>query len=316
MRSTALEFAARGTLAFRELDEPRELSPTEVLVETEFTAMTNGTERHAFLTEHGYGNGTFPSRHGYQHVGRITAIGDKVSRFRPNEHVFYGNYTGHNGYNIVDENELLLHLPPEIDRRYSALFGVAGVALHSVRRMRVGPGDNVWVAGQGPIGHFLAQSARSAGAKVTVTDMIDKRLDAARECGAHVALNAGASGTVTRLKDGGPYDYIFDCCSAEGLLSEVFDDQLLSHGGTIGMMAVRDKVVYPWSMLHSTEARIETSCHFEADDLRVLLFLVQEGVVRMAPMVSHIVSIDDAPRMYEMLAGNSGDLLGVIFDWG
>ncbi len=80
-------------------------------------------------------------------------------------------------------------------------------------------------------------------------------------------------------------------------------------------MAVRDKVVYPWSLLHGTEARIETSCHFDAKDLQVLLFLYQQGIIRMAPMVSHIVSIDDAPRLYEMLASHADDLLGVIFDW-
>lgn len=315
MRSLALEFAAKSKLVFSDLDEPRELAGTEILVETEFTAMTNGTERHAFLTEHGYGNGTFPSRHGYQHVGRISAIGESVSRFHEGEHVFYGNYCGHNGYNIVDESELLLCLPAEIDRKHCALFGVAGVALHGVRRMGVGAGDNVWVAGQGPIGHFLAQSARSVGARVTVTDMVAKRLDAAEECGAHRALDAGDSATLAALRNGGPYSYIFDCCSAEGLLTDIFENQLLAHGGTIGMMAVRDKVVYPWSMLHGTEARIETACHFDADDLRVLLFLLQEGVIRVAPMVSHIVSIDDAPRLYGMLASHADDLLGVIFDW-
>ncbi len=81
------------------------------------------------------------------------------------------------------------------------------------------------------------------------------------------------------------------------------------------MMAVRDTVSYPWSLLHGTEARIETSCHFDKDDLRVLLFLYQQNLIKIKPLVTHIVSIDEAPRIYEMLAYHGEQLLGVIFDW-
>lgn len=33
------------------------------------------------------------------------------------------------------------------------------------------------------------------------------------------------------------------------------------------------------------------------------------------PMVSHIVSIDEALGIYDLLARNADALLGVIFDW-
>lgn len=315
MRKIALEFAARGTLAVRDLGEPPPLRPTEVLLETLYTGITNGTERHALLAEHGYGGGVFPSRHGYQHVARVAAAGAGVTRFSVGDRVFYGGYVGHNGWNVADQHALLLKLPADIDCRDCALFGVAGVALRSVRRMGVRQGDNVWVAGQGPIGHFVAQAARASGARVTVTDALPNRLDAAREGGAHVVLNVADAETDRILKEGGPYTHIFDCCSAPNLLFDVHRLGLLAHGGTVGMMAVRDTVSYPWGVLHGTEARIETSCHFDADDLRVLLFLARQGLVRIAPMVSHRVSIDEAPRIYDLLAHHGEELLGVTFDW-
>ena len=80
-------------------------------------------------------------------------------------------------------------------------------------------------------------------------------------------------------------------------------------------MAVRDVMKYPWSLLHQAEARIETSCHFTADDLRVLIFLIQLGSIQIAHMVSHIVSVTEAPTIYRMLADRSNELYGVIFDW-
>ena len=315
MRYSGLEFIAKGELAFCDLGTPSKLEPTEILLETKYTALTNGTERHAFLSEHGYGGGRFPSRHGYQHIGRVVSTGGEVTQFEPGDWLFYGQYVGHNGWNIINEDALLIKLPVGIDYRYCALFGVAGVALRSVRRMGVSQDDNVWVVGQGPIGHFLAQVARSAGAKVTVSDMIDRRLDAAKECGAHIALKANSQKAPEIIKEGRPYDYIYDCCSVESLLSDICDNRLLAHSGTVGLIAVRDQITYPWNLLHGTEAKIETSCHFDKDDLRVLLFLYEQGYLQIAPMVSHIVTIDEAPQIYKKLADNASDLFGVIFDW-
>ncbi|MBM3494391.1 MAG: zinc-binding dehydrogenase [Armatimonadetes bacterium] len=315
MRLEAVEFAARGTAALVDLDNPPAPVGTQVLIGTEFTGVTNGTERHALLSEHGYGGGVFPSRHGYQHVGVVLAVGEAVRTLGVGDRVFCGDYVGHRGWHMADESGLLVKLTDDVDPRECALMGVAGVALRAVRRMRVAAGDRVWVAGQGPIGHFIAQGARAVGGHVTVTDMMPHRLDAADRAGAHVALNAADAGALTALKAGGPYNFIFDGCSAPRLLFDIFENGLLAHGGCIGMMAVRGEVAYPWSMLHGTEARIETSCHFSRDDLRVLLFLVRQGAVRMAPVISDVLPISDAPPLYERLAAGDPALLGVVFDW-
>lgn len=315
MQGIGLEFSSRGEVGFHDLGDPPSPAAREILIETVFSGITNGTERHALLTEHGYGGGSFPCRHGYQQVGKIVAVGGGVTDHQVGDYIFYGGYVGHNGWNVVRDDALLITLPPPTDRKYCALFGVAGVALRSVRRMGVGPGDNVWVAGQGPIGHFLAQAACAAGARVTVTDFFDHRLEVAEQCGAHCALNPGDAATEDRIAKEGPYQFIFDCCSDKDIPYVIHRRRMLAHGGTVGLMAVRDEVNYPWSLLHQTEARIETSCHFTNDDLRVLLFLYQKGSIQIKPMVSHIVPIDRAPEMYDLLANRSNEVMGVIFDW-
>ncbi|MDP7281657.1 MAG: zinc-binding dehydrogenase, partial [Candidatus Poribacteria bacterium] len=310
-----MEFVSRGKVGIRDLGPPPRLKSTEILLETAYTGITNGTERHAFLSEQGYSQGRFPCQHGYQHVSKVVAISQDVAHFEVDNWVFYGAYVGHNGWNVADQNSLLVKLPAGIDRKFCALFGVAGVALRSVRRMNVSHGDNVFVAGQGPIGYFVAQMARVAGAKVTVTDQLQNRLDTAKNNGIHITLNIDDKETEARLIEGGPYNYVFDCCSAGELLSDLYQNRMLAYGGTVAMMAVRDMVSYPWGLLHGVEARIETSCHFDADDLRVLLFLYQQELVKTSSMVSHTVSIDEAARIYQMLAEGNPDLFGVIFDW-
>jgi len=311
MRTIAVEFVRQGEAGLADLGDPPAPAGSLVLIETAFTGVTNGTERHALLAEHGFGGGVYPSRHGYQHVGQVVAVGDGVKTLQIGDWVFCGDYVGHRGWHLADENGLLVKLPPTLEPRQCALFGVAGVALRAVRRMRVGAGDCVWVAGQGPIGHFIEQCARAVGAQVVVTDVSARRLDAARRAGAYAALDAGSADLAAQ----GPFNFIFDACSAPRLLFDVQKDGLLAHGGCIGMMAVRSDVAYPWGLLHGTEARIETSCHFSRDDLRVLSFLVETGLVLMEPIISDIVPIEDAPGLYGRLASGDPALMGAVFDW-
>ena len=43
--------------------------------------------------------------------------------------------------------------------------------------------------------------------------------------------------------------------------------------------------------------------------------LYQQELVKIAPMVSHTILIDEPARIYQMLADRNPDLFGVIFDW-
>ena len=68
-------------------------------------------------------------------------------------------------------------------------------------------------------------------------------------------------------------------------------------------------------MLHGLEASIEGSCHFDKSDLGMLLDFISRGEIRVEPLVTHCVPIDEAPAIYETLRDRPGELLGVIFDW-
>jgi 2-desacetyl-2-hydroxyethyl bacteriochlorophyllide A dehydrogenase len=317
MRNAGIEYIEPGRMGFYDLGTPSDLQPNQILLRTRYSGVTNGTERHALLGEHGWKK--FPGRHGYQHVGQVESVGQAVKRFAPGDWVFYGQYVGHKAWHVIDidphENHLCLPLPEHVDRRHCALFGVAGVALRAVRRMGIAAGQRVWVAGLGPIGQFAAQAARAVGARVTVTDVVDQRLAAAASLGAHEVINVDGSAGKDRLRQAGPFDCILDCCGAESLLDEIAEMGILASSGLIGLMAVRSRTCFPWAMLHGREARIEVSCHFRVDDLRVLLHLYEQQMVRIAPLVTHCVPVDQAPEIYRILRDRPRELLGVIFEW-
>lgn len=324
MRNIAIEYKAKGQADFADLGAPPELKPTEILVATHYSGITNGTERHSLMGEHAWAAMPFPSRHGYQNVGRVEKVGSAVAAFKPGDWVFNGYYVGHRGWIIADAAGaapnaigagLTAKLPDSLDKQHCALMGVAGVAMRGARRVRVSPAQNVWVAGLGLIGQFAAQSARALGAKVTVTDVNPKRLAIAKELGAHCAINMNDSSAWDELKAGGPYEVIIDACGVPPLFLDIHKHNLLSYKGAILAIAVRSETTFHWSTFHGREASIEVSCHFSLDDLKVLLHYMQEGIIRVEPLILNRVPILEAPKIYETMRDRPGDLLGVVFDW-
>jgi 2-desacetyl-2-hydroxyethyl bacteriochlorophyllide A dehydrogenase len=319
MRTNGIEYTAQGQTAFCDLGTPPKPAATEVLIRTEFSGITNGTERHALMGEHVW-KGNFPSSHGYQHVGVIDAVGEAVTDFSVGQRVFFGHYVGHRAWNVIDVadaggSHLTMPIPDGMDPRHAALLGVAGVAMRGIRRTRIGVGMNVWCLGGGPIGQFAAQSARAAGARVTVSEIDDRRLAVAKELGTHRVLDAREDDLFDKLKEAGQYHAIIDTSGIPSLLPDIFANNLLAHAGVMGLIAVRSDVTFPWSMMHGTEASIEVSCHFSLDDLRVLIDLIGREVINVEPLITHTVPIDDAIGVYDTMRDNPRDLLGVVFDW-
>ncbi len=319
MANMGIEYPSRGEMQFYDLGQLPTPGPRQMLIRTLYSGITNGTERHALMADHGWTH--FPGRHGYQHVGVIEAAGDQVSGFNEGDIVFYGQYVGHRAWHLVDAVEgspgahLCIRIPEGVEPEFCALLGVAGVATRAARRCRVEPAQRVWVVGAGLIGQFAAQASRAFGAHVTVSDINPKRLEFAEMCGAHRAIDAAAPDYEEEIKAGGPYHRIIDASGIPSLFHDIQRMGVLGYRGAIAAIAVRRETRFDWSMLHVLEGSIEVSCHFSLEEIAMILFFLQQGIFKVQPLVTHRVPIDEAPRIYEMLREQPGELLGVIFRW-
>ena len=84
-------------------------------------------------------------------------------------------------------------LPESASTVAGALCEPLSVGIHACRRGDVGVGDSVLVTGAGPVGDAALTAARAAGATdVTVSDVVDAKLDRAEERGATRTLRADA----------------------------------------------------------------------------------------------------------------------------
>lgn len=318
MKKIGIEFPKLGEARKIDLPDPPQPGPTEIVTRTLFSGVTNGTERHTLMADFG---SRFPARSGYQHVSVIEEVGRRVDQFSEGETLFLGNHGGHRGWHLVDvaaaneRERLCIQLPPDVEHEFCALFGIAGVGFRHSRRIRVAAPMRVWVAGLGLIGQSVAQASRALGAHVTVTDVDPRRLQIAEQLGAHRVINITDDSAVESLKEGGPYDRIVDACGAPDLFDYIYEHKLLALYGAIGALAGRQPTVFHQTMLHALRASIESSSHFTLEDLGILRHFYQLGTVRIGPLVTHRVPVDEAPAIYATMRDEPAELLGVIFDW-
>lgn len=80
-------------------------------------------------------------------------------------------------------------LPDHVTMEEGALLEPLSVGVHACRKANVALGDNVLILGAGPIGLVTLICAKQMGAaKVMITDLIQSRLDVAKELGADYTL--------------------------------------------------------------------------------------------------------------------------------
>ena len=85
-------------------------------------------------------------------------------------------------------------LPDSMSLSHAALVEPYSIALNVLDRMQPHPGDSLLIYGAGVIGLTLVQMARALGlTDITVTDVIDERLETARSLGATRTLMAKTS---------------------------------------------------------------------------------------------------------------------------
>ena len=100
MHNMGIEFPARGEMGFFDLGPPPDPGPIEILIRTHYSGVTNGTERHSLMND--FGRTNYPCHAGYQHVGVVEAVGNRVETFAEGDVVFLGVHGGHRGWHLVN----------------------------------------------------------------------------------------------------------------------------------------------------------------------------------------------------------------------
>ncbi|MEA3344855.1 MAG: zinc-binding alcohol dehydrogenase [Chloroflexota bacterium] len=306
----------------------REPDEGEVVIETEYSLISPGTEL-AFLKALPNTSQRFPQYPGYNNIGRVVKLGRGVELSEGDRVV---SPAGHASMVKVPATEAL-EVPSELSSEEAVYFNMAAIALQGVRKAQVELGEAVLVMGQGLIGNLALQLARlSGGFPVIGADLVDKRLEISRECGADLAVNPQYEDLKSRLREvigresvdlvvdaTGVPEVVGDCLGLIGYRGRVV---LLAstRGETQGVNFYRDvhrKGVTIIGAHNSVRPKGESTRAYwtASDDWDVVLKLMAADRLKVEPLTTDVLGFREAPRAYDRLDCALEKHLGVLLDW-
>jgi L-gulonate 5-dehydrogenase len=103
-------------------------------------------------------------------------------------------------YVAVPEGRLY-RVPPQLSDDDAALIEPLTIGYQAVSRADVADGETVAIIGAGPIGVLCQLVAKERGARVLISDVLDEKLEFAREMGADAVVNSRRESLAERIRD-------------------------------------------------------------------------------------------------------------------
>jgi len=250
----------------------RDPGATEIAIEVLYCGVCH-SDLHMARNE--WGNAIYPLVPGHEIVGRVTAAGSDVKKFkvggiaavgvivdscrhcapcdRGEEHFCVEGATltyaakdrvdgsitmgGYSNNYVVDER-FAHSIPSNLDMAAVAPLLCAGITTYSpLRHWNVGPGKKVGIIGLGGLGHMGLKFAHSFGAHtVQLTTSLKKKEDALKLGADEVVLSTDANAMNAQA---GTFDFILDTASAPHDLDPYLS--LLKLDGTITLVGLPEK---------------------------------------------------------------------------
>ena len=327
--------------AVREVELPPP-APNQILVQTEVSAVSGGTElavytgTHQWLKDPNLPDWKFPFRPGYSAAGTVAAVGSAVTGWQPGDRASYpGNHASAELLTLGHERGRLWKLPAGLDAEKAAWACVARYGMGASIRAGITLGRSAAVLGLGIIGQFALRCLLAAGAHpVAGIDGVRMRREAALAAGADHVIDPAA---------GDVREQLARCLGTRG--AEIVADAtgipdavpmamgLACDGGqvvVVGSPRGRAKEVNFYDDLHRRYIEV-TGAHgnmlFEPAHTRLagawdidkaqhwLLAEMAKDRLSLAGVVTHRIEPADLGRAYDGLLNRKEEYLGVVVRW-
>ena len=216
----------------------------------------------------------------------------------------------------VTAANMIVPLPETFTFEQGALVEPSSVAVHAVARAGKLAGRRAVVLGAGTIGNLVAQTARSEGAQVLITDLSDYRLGVARQCGLEATSNAkeeDLARAAERAFGKVGFDVAFECVGVEPTITAAVAN--IQKGGTIVIVGVfGDKPRLDLSTVQDRELNLHGTLMYQRHDYQRAVELIASGGIMTEPLVSKHFPIDDYIEAYRFIDKFGDKSMKVVID--
>ncbi len=228
-------------------------------------------------------------------------------------HHQYGHYSqGADAQYVVHSIKSVFKMPPELDLSLGAMVDTASIALHSVKRARIVPGDVAVVVGSGPMGFLTADCAYALGAGRVIMTGSGERLKKAAAMGFETVdyRDGDPVEAVKARTDGKGAHVAIDTAGTRDSVLQAIN--VLRKGGRASFTGIPAEPV-PLPMQKIVLEEIDLfGVRANPNAMEEVLPLITSGRVRVKELVTHIFPIEEYGRALETFAKRIDGALKVL----
>ena len=204
--------------------------------------------------------------------------------------------------------DMLWKLPEDMPWDIAPMAEPLTIALHGIHRGNLAAGEHVAIIGAGPIGLLAAMSAIAYGAEPIVIDVVDERLEFARELGVKYTINSARedmAGKVSEYTDGRMAELVMECSGANAAVRSTLD--IVANAGRITLTGWPP---LPTDAITRKEVDIR-GARTSAGEFEEAIDLIYTGKVDVRKILTKVVTMDETPETIIDIEKNPGNYMKV-----
>lgn len=229
-------------------------------------------------------------------------------------HATFGFQKGNNGgmaeYVRYPKNAVISKVPEDMPLEKALLIEPYGCSKHAVDRAQIRNEDIVVISGAGTLGLGMITYARMQNpAKLIVLDMVDKRLDKAKEFGADMVMNPGKENAVAKvleLTDGYGCDIYIEATGHPSSVQQGLD-MVRKLGRFVEFSVFGEKTTVDWSIIGDRKELDILGAHLSPYCYPFVIENIANVNLKTDGIVSKTFSIEDWEKAFECASGKYGD---------
>jgi len=331
----AAQLYGEHNLQVTEVPMPRIEAPDEVLVRIHACGICPSDLRAYMGTTKRMGQLPHTLIPGHEWAGEVVEVGAEVEGLRPGDRVVANwritcgrcYYCGQGLFHYCMDTRhgrvrggfceyglapaySLYCIPENVSYEEATFTEPLACCINGLSMSNVHLGDDVLIIGAGPIGLLHVQLARLFGARVIVSEPVAARREQALQLGAHEALDPSTGDVAQRvfeLTEGRGANTVIVAVGMPQAIVQAM--QCVAACGTVNVFAgvypAAEMAVDP-NTIHYKQLILTGSHDFTPHHFRTALKLIQYGMVRVLPLISHVLPLEQIKEAFELVAGRQG----------
>lgn len=220
---------------------------------------------------------------------------------------------------VAHEADLCFKLPDHVSTMEGALIEPLAVGFHAAMQGEAKAGQTAVVMGAGCIGLVTMMALKAMGvSRVYVVDIMQKRLDKAKELGADGVINGSevdAVETVMKLTEGKGCDLAVETAGTQ--ITTVQAIHMTKKGSTIVLVGYSKsgEMTLPMSLVLDKELTFKTVFRYR-HIYPMAIEAVASGKVNLKGIVTDIFSLDDVQKAMDYSVSNKSDVVKAVIKIG